>query len=366
MDAPLNSLSELRSLAHGEPSQGRWKKLCRALDEWEDPVMLEQVALPYLMGALSRWPDDSRVAPQDWLIRQLSGEEVLPLLIARKVVLRDLWFGPGFRKLTRSAALSNCVILQIHGGDGATSLVTDLEDEESWLTRIETLRIYNVPLEDEHAIRLVTSKQLARLRELHLDYTRVGAPTLEAILSSPMATSLETLGLQQANLSGARGLFGELRNLQALKSLEFGSAELGPEHIEALADSVAPANLEALSLRGNRARDHGVRELARGRFFTNLTALDLGNNQVGSPGARALAESERASSLTKLDLQMNQIATEGALELARSPFLVNLTELKLDLNPIGPTGWRALVKSRTLDKAIIEKLTSLASEAGAL
>ena len=130
MDAPLNSLSELRSLAHGEPSQGRWKKLCRALDEWEDPVRLEQVALPYLMGALSRWPDDSRVAPQDWLIRQLSGEEVLPLLIARKVVLRDLWFGPGFRKLTRSAALSNCVILQIHGGDGATSLVTDLEDAD--------------------------------------------------------------------------------------------------------------------------------------------------------------------------------------------------------------------------------------------
>lgn len=366
MDAALNTFGEVRSIAQGEPTANQWKKLCRMLEAWEDPTSLEQVVLPYLMGALSRWPDDLRVAPEHWVTRQLGGEDIPALLVTRKLVLRSMWFGAAARvseALTHSPGFANCVILQIQAGTGASELVAMLDADESWLTRIKSLRFFNVDLGDELAQTLVASKNLARLEELRLDYTKLTGVTLEAIAKAPLAASLKSLGLQQIDLSASHALLENLEKLPKLESLELRSAELAVSHLDELSALRPPENLRSLSLRDNRARDQGVRALARGRFGANLKGLVLSNNQIGTAGARAIAESEQSSSLEVLDLQMNRLDTDAAMELARTPFLQNLRELKLDLNLIGVQGWRALMESKHLRDVVKAALEPLAKEA---
>ena len=366
MDASLSTFGEVRSIAQGEPTANQWKKLCRMLESWEDPVSLEQVVLPYLMGALSRWPDDLRVAPEHWVSRQLGGEDIPALLVTRKIVLRSMWFGASANNseaLTHSPGFANCVILQIQAGTGVSELVAMLDAKESWLTRIKSLRFFNVDLGDELAMMLLASKNLSRLEELRLDYAKLTGATLEALAGSPMAASLKSLGLQHIDLGDAHAALDTLEKLPKLESLELRSAELGVDHMLELSELHPPEHLTSLSLRDNRARDQGTRALARGRFTNTVEVLNLSNNQIGGAGARAIAESEQSSSLKQLDLQMNRLDTDAALELARTPFLANLESLKLDLNLIGVQGWRALMESKHLGDRVKAELEPLAKEA---
>jgi hypothetical protein len=162
--------------------------------------------------------------------------------------------------------------------------------------------------------RLMTSPQVARLRQLDLSATDIGAEGLHVLAESP--------------------------HLAGLEMLDLSGVDPTPESLTALAHSRHLTSLRALDLGCNH--ELNVAALCEGRVARNLTFLSLMQVPLGDPGAEALAGAPDLARLGFLSLIYCDIGPAGALALARSPYLDNVQRLWLYGNRLGRPARQAL------------------------
>jgi Ran GTPase-activating protein (RanGAP) involved in mRNA processing and transport len=184
------------------------------------------------------------------------------------------------------------------------------------------------------------------LRKLALPGNRLDAESVEALVFSRAADTVEELDLSDNNL-GAGGATALARGrLPALRSLRLSRTRPEAGGVSALAEADFFRELRSLSLAGNIVGPNAVAALASAPA-EKLRVLDLSGNRVSALGAQWLAESPLLRNLLVLDLAESRICDDGdggAEALADSPYLDGLIHLNLAGNPIGP---RAAERLRT-------------------
>jgi uncharacterized protein (TIGR02996 family) len=195
---------------------------------------------------------------------------------------------------------------------------------------------------------LAGSAQLRSLKSIDLRETNLGPDDMQALANSPFINGLEQLdlgdGLYSANTIGAKGM-------------------------QAIAGSANFAHLNRLHADFNGVGDAGMKALAASKHVTNLRHLDLVSNGIGPKGIAAFARSENCAALQILDLSGNPIGDNGVYELARSakfqakrlslsgtsltdkgmkylaaaPWLAGLNELRLTANDLTAKSFRLLL-----------------------
>jgi hypothetical protein len=232
---------------------------------------------------------------------------------------------PGLRALD----LSDC---SIHGPG-----LRDLAGA-AWLPQLTELRLAGNAIPESDLIRFLASPRLGKLAALNLEshgQAERGTPTLAALVrnghldslsrlcldgnaaepralqdlvSAPTLPSLTALRLNRFNLRplGLRQLLEGLRaraerGYPGLRALGLGLNSLGTS-IRGLADCPALANLVALELNNNGARDADVQALAKSPHLGRLSTLDLANNAFGLRAVQAIAASSTLGNLSHLNL----------------------------------------------------------------
>lgn len=190
---------ELRSMLHRPPSREVWRELCLLAYLLEGDVFEERM-LPYMLGAMERWPDELREAPRRWLY---------------DLIRRQRHPFPQLR-LVRHLRFEEFSTIREFGAAGAVarsqdlSHITHLSFETCWLRGLQPVRtlvempacaglralvvdndgsgIYGlVPFLDEHPFE--------ELRELGLRGLELRDGDLEALASAPWFDEIESLDL---------------------------------------------------------------------------------------------------------------------------------------------------------------------------
>ncbi len=135
---------------------------------------------------------------------------------------------------------------------------------------------------------------LARFRALDLGGTRAGTQGVRALLKSPHLAGLESLGLEECNISvTAIKALGKATSLPALRALHLGVGDgdraSTPDVVSALASAPALQQLERLSLRQWDMELHW-RELAASDLGRNLLHLDLSGQMTLGGNAAGLLD----------------------------------------------------------------------------
>jgi uncharacterized protein (TIGR02996 family) len=208
---------------------------------------------------------------------------------------------------------------------------------------------------------LLDLPQLDQLRELDLDFCRMGQAGMAVLAESPRLRQLRRLNLRGNNLlpKGLKRLtasphLGELLELalsfnparpegvlsltecgrlRSLRHLHVEGCEIGNEGLTHLAGS-GWTNLRSLNLEYNRIDDEGLIALSRSPLTGRLATLNLSRNAITDEGAQALADGPPWPFLTRLDLSRNRISSAGARTLLESPSLRNVRRLLLYGNAI--------------------------------
>jgi uncharacterized protein (TIGR02996 family) len=183
-----------------------------------------------------------------------------------------------------------------------------------WLGRPATLQFNHINYQELRC--LLTSPQLAQLRELILCNGSVDNPGAQALAECPHIAQLSRLDLSgngirdegfsailrspkltkltALNLSGNRLTLSGIRmlmdNAEALRIREFflDFIEFGVEGVQLLVASPHLAYLEVLSLRSCQIGEGGAQALAAAPGLRRLRYLDLWNNQISQAGREAL------------------------------------------------------------------------------
>jgi uncharacterized protein (TIGR02996 family) len=179
-----------------------------------------------------------------------------------------------------------------------------------------------------------------------------GDAMLAEIMEGPALVNLTSLNLGLRGVSD-RGLvrLAQRTGLPGLSALSLDQTDsCGEAGLEALAQAPSRAGLKLLGLRNCRAiNDAAVRALAASPSL-RLTQLILGRDNIGhgvpitNAGAQALASSLAMAELRLLDLEGHQVGDAGAEAIAVSPHLGQLGCLNLKGNPINKDVQKALRK----------------------
>jgi Leucine-rich repeat (LRR) protein len=288
---------ELRSILQRPASVETWEALCQSLELWPSDE-LEQVALPYTLGILHRWPGEvARVAPLSWV---------------------------DTRQPPQTLALANRI-----GIDGV-----------AWRAGARAA-LFQTPL-----LRGMTSIKLARVkltpRELRMLVSAQPLPALTAL-----DVSFNDLGL-----SGGRALSAKTQ-MPSLISLDLSGCEIGFRGLEAMINASVVSNLTSLSLSQCALDNYAILALTYVMSRARLTHLDLSrNNWSDSYGMRFLLDIPHLSSLTSLNLSQCGITDAGINRLIASTRLSGLTKLDLSGNDISAAGYAALAAAPRLHDSI--------------
>jgi hypothetical protein len=164
---------ELRSILQNPASQETWVALCEHLDLWS-PEALEDIALPYALDIVGRWPAElEREVPQRWAAKLLEGQAVAQLAAANKLYLN------GDR---RSAAQLTASLATPHLS-GLTRLAVRWAEEAA-----------------AGAMAVASAPHLTNLTHLELSYCTLGASGAAALASAPHLSGLTHLSLSNSPL----------------------------------------------------------------------------------------------------------------------------------------------------------------------
>jgi hypothetical protein len=289
----MSALSELRSLLHATPCKQGWSAIVAHLSLWPDPEQLVEEALPYVDGALARWPDALRVAPRSWIEVQLRGAPVPALTICRAI---ELWL---------SDPLDELVALFSH----------------PFLARITCLQHWwsDEPVGHKLLALLSALPATMPLRELTLRCCGLDGQFVDWFERWPGARRVERLDLFRNGLDAAaalRLLLGRPESLVAL-NLSEQSPQSGhiAAHMRAMSEALGrlPA-LRELSLAGLGLEEDALRLLTQNMQSSTLRALDL-RDQERLDGFEGLGLASWWAGLASLDLSGNELSTRGAARL---------------------------------------------------
>jgi uncharacterized protein (TIGR02996 family) len=163
--------------------------------------------------------------------------------------------------------------------------------------------------------QLAASPYLGLAAAIHFEEVSLDDASVQALAAAPYLGCLTLLNLSRNDLTAA------------------GAA--------ALASAPPLATLTTLDLSNNALSNSGAQALAAGRW-PNLRNLNLSRCQIGPDGIEALANSPTLAALTSLNLGYNTVGSSGALALANSPYLTNLINLGVRDTGIGKKGQEAL------------------------
>ncbi len=192
--------------------------------------------------------------------------------------------------------------------------------ESPYLMQLGSLNLACNPLGDDGAVALARAP-LARLGELYLYRTQLGAEGLDALLQAQGWPGFTVLDLH-SNPLDAEGTMVLARSARAapLVSLDLSDTRSHDAGARALADSAYLGNLEYLNLSHSLLTDTGAEALARARSLQALKILDLSGNRIGDAGALALARSSALRRLRRLHLRFNQVYGEHVKRELRERF----------------------------------------------
>ncbi|MGB1013455.1 MAG: TIGR02996 domain-containing protein [Nannocystaceae bacterium] len=247
--------------------------------------------------------------------------------------------------------------------------------QRSELSRIATLRLFCLELDDPTFTALARSPHLVGLAELDLGANHLGPESVKALLASRFAHQLEELKLwrnhvgnagarqiaaaaspnvrqlcldhNQIGSQGARALASS-RQLKRVSSLRLSHNPLGDEGVCALLSSPHLLALRKLDAYGVGLSPSGVRRLVAIPGLARIKELVIGGNDFGDDGLAALAASPHTGGLVNLDLEGSEIGDAGVQALAGARNLGSLRELGLRYNLITEVGANALAQSTCL------------------
>jgi hypothetical protein len=249
---------ELRSILQRPASALTWGALCKQLEgrPW-DVDMLEQVALPYAVDIVRRWPDEvERAASSGWV--RMDAETISPLLaLANSLTLHqlatrglELRMSDAFAsRLFSSPSVAGLTSLQVFGAL-SDAVITALTSSSPM--RLSSLRLALYALHDADVAALVASANMSALTALSLDESRLTDASAAAIAASP--------------------------HLSALTSLNMMLNELTDEGATALAASPYLIGLTTLRLNYNFISAKGAHVLSRA--LPRLTSFDLSPREL--------------------------------------------------------------------------------------
>lgn len=254
---------ELRSIVQQRPSAQAWEALCEHLERWPSPE-LEQLALPYTLQYLARWPSAILVAPMRWLNRLTP---YAPLTLAR------------------------------------------------------TLNILEAPISLEQARTLASNPHLRHIELIYLRANQLGDRGLEALLGGEHFLGLTSLSVHLNGLRAASAhVITECAYVGQLQELSFYGNRLRDQGVRQLVQSPLH-RLKRLELSANEVKDGGAVAISQNSRLGALQTLDLRRNQIGDLGVEALASSPHTSTLWALYLEDNPITSRGERALAESKHL---------------------------------------------
>jgi hypothetical protein len=226
---------ELRSLVHGQPSEAAWTALaalCDTIPTWtpDEQALWHEQGVPYMRGALARWPLALCVAPW-WDTRALlRGSPTSQLFPIARALVRPR------HEVTTAEAIRMAA--------------------DPRLAHIESIELRTVKLSAQGAAALVSSPHLTRLTALDLTNNSIGQRTADALVTSGMASRLTSLRLTMCPLGkrGGRALLGRADLSRLTGALELSSCHLGPAGLLALAANPAPPTPAELRIGYNQPR----------------------------------------------------------------------------------------------------------------
>ena len=435
----------LRSLLQGPLDDITWYALCAHLDQWSDLASLEAQALPYVSQALERGAKGlRRVVPSRWWSwrpgpsratlwrphpgwrlaehgslggRGLDSRALQDLLDdAGMAQLRSLQVWPDhdhdrcvalLAEHPGAASLERLMCLGAGLGDCVGRRGLKALGRARGLSALRSLALLGHSGLPERSISQLAQRQLgAPLRALYLDTLQ--GPQLGQLLSSPLLSQVQTLGVRCPNLDPTHvaqieaglarrqpdsplralrlgGMFSEqgalsLASSPGLLALDALSLSRTGFHAQALAQAMgagaawrwldlsynplygdADHPRQALTSFAQHAMRVGphtlilsacglsspdLRALLTTGAWSQLRCLDLSSNRLDDEALIALAGHEPLRQLTTLVLSRNAITSRGVEALADSPWLAHLSWLDLSSNAIDARGVRALARSR--------------------
>jgi uncharacterized protein (TIGR02996 family) len=160
------------------------------------------------------------------------------------------------------------------------------------LAGLRELRMAFNRIEDQGFRTLARAPHLANLCHLELPAGGLSRAGLEALLAAPWAPQMRTLHLwggSELEPADVQRLLGAAQ-LAELRSLRLDSTRLGMAEIRILASSGHLARLTDLMLWGCELGDAEAQVLAASPYLGSLTRLDLRQNRIGRKGAAALRQ----------------------------------------------------------------------------
>ncbi|MBH24784.1 MAG: hypothetical protein CMH57_10095 [Myxococcales bacterium] len=242
------TLSNLRGLAHAEPSRAAWRRICDALDDAPEGDALA-ITIDYLNTHLEAWPDALRLAPPDWYQRQVidwDQEPRWPLVRALELELIDQRPQLLIQRLVDTGALEPVTWLQLR-----TRQKRAIRDPKHRLQGSDVAYLASHPLS-------------RRLKHLDLRGHALGPEGTRYLALSPI--------------------------LSRLTHLDLARNDVGDEGARIVAASPRAGELTALDLSCCDLSDDGAAALAEAPW-EELERLTLKLNNIGLPGAEALARS---------------------------------------------------------------------------
>lgn len=351
--------AELRSALQNPPSAALWRQLTALLLRQEGafkaPALHE-----YLMSHLARWPKALRRFDESWVS---GGALQNPPSAARYC-----------RAWTPSSDTSAPALEALNAGCcehvEAISLAywpAAVEHIEVWLIalaehpRTNALRhldLWDVACSEEALRALLGSPLAARLRSLGLGANTLSLDTRRGLQLSALPL-LEALCLTGNRLDPGHDLEAlGLARMPRLRHLELGQCGLGPQQLGRLF-ARPPEPLRALLMPRNQLSDAGLSRLLESSLPEQLEALDLGDNQLADAGVARLAQAgARFGALERLDLESNALGDSGALALAQSEGFGALKTLRLADNPQISEGAKAALMRRFGPSVVCLELAS--------
>ena len=311
----FDGFGEVRSALHGAPSQERWWELCGVLDRMGGAHLAGRV-LPYVGESLARWPDDLRVAPDNWIDRLMYAGRCDLVTLTRRLSFEGRRVFPDMLEVLLGSP-STRALSYVHLGS-------------------------NVP--DAEVMQVVVGSEAVRsgsLRGLGFSRIKIHEDTFAVLLDA----GVEWKELEFHDVSMARRIVELVdRGAPNLERLALPDCRLDEYAAMALANMSDLGGLRSLGLSGNRAVGFARRFVTTapslGRF-ERLTSLDLSYTELDASDVRALV-------LLIERLPIERIALDGAVgmddllrRLARSEALGRLKHVGVDgsLEDPGSLAW---------------------------
>lgn len=143
-------------------------------------------------------------------------------------------------------------------------------------------------------------------------------------------------------------------SLERCVSLNLSEDMIDEEMTHVLTTTPSLRNLEELALATNCITDACLDMLVRSPSMQNVVSLNLYENEITALGIQNLAQSPESARFVSLDFSSNAFFKESARAVAKSAYLGGLLSLDLERCEIEQEGVDALIRSHTLNPAVVD------------